>query len=74
MKKILLTIFLVPVLAVPAFAGSSNAGDKPMVVAEAVEIGGVGVGVGGHHRYRHNNAPVVVIGRGHHHHHDGDRR
>jgi len=30
----------------PAFAGSLNAGDKPMVVAEGVEIGVGGVALG----------------------------
>ena len=39
MKNITLALFLVPFLAMPAFAGSLNAGDKPMVVADNVEVG-----------------------------------
>ena len=49
MKNALLALFVVPLLTVPAFAGSSTAGDKPIIVAEdvGVEVGNVGVGVGG---------------------------
>ena len=71
MKNALLALFVVPLLTMPAFAGSSNAGDKPMVVAENVEIGvgPVGVDVGDQHRHRDH-----VIVRAHHHHHDHDDR
>jgi hypothetical protein len=64
MKNALLALFVVPLLTMPAFAGSLAVGDKPMVVAENVEVGvgGVGVGVGERHRHRE-----------HRHHHD-DRR
>ena len=49
MKNTLLALFVVPLLTVPAFAGSLSAGDKPMIVAEdvGVEVGNVvGFGVG----------------------------
>jgi hypothetical protein len=62
----MLAIFVVPFLVMPAFAGSSNAGDKPMVVADNVEIGVGGVGVGDRHRH-HDEVRV------HHHHHHDDR-
>lgn len=54
MKNALLAFFVVPLLTVPAFAGSLNAGDKPMIVAEdvGVEFGNIGVGV--RHRHRDN--------------------
>ena len=73
MKNAMLALFLVSVLTMPAIAGSLNVGDKPMVVAEAVEvgIGDVGVGVGVRHRHQHHGAPVVVD-PGHHHDHDHD--
>ena len=79
MKNALFVLCLVPFLAMPAFAGSSNAGAKPMVVAEGVEVGvgGVGVDVGDQHRHRHHGAPSVVLDREHHHHHsdrDSDHR
>ena len=58
MKNALLALFVVPLLTAPAFAGSLSAGDKPMVVAENVEVGvgpvGVDVGVG--HRHRDHGA------------------
>ena len=43
MKNALLAFFVVPLLTVPAFAGSLSAGDKPMIVAEdvGVEVGNV---------------------------------
>jgi len=50
MKNAVFALFLVPLLTMPAFAGSLNVGDKPMVVAEVA--GGVGVGVGERHRHR----------------------
>jgi hypothetical protein len=52
MKNALLALFVVPLLTVPAFAGSSSAGDKPIIVAEdvGVEVGNVGVGVGEYER------------------------
>ena len=73
MKNVVLALFLVPVLAMPAFAASLNAGDKPMVVAEgvSVDVGGVGVGVGD--RHRHRDHPVVLDREHHHHHSDRDR-
>jgi hypothetical protein len=63
MKNVMFAIFVVPFLVMPAFAGSSNAGDKPMTVADNVEIGVGGVG----HRHRDE----VRI---HHRHHHDDRR
>ena len=62
MKNALLAVFVVPLLTMPAFAGSLSAGDKPMIVAAdvGVEVGPVGVGVGERHR--------------HHRHHRDDRR
>ena len=58
MKNALLALSVVPFLTVPAFAGSLSAGDKPMVVAENVEVGvgPVGVGVGVEHRHRDHGA------------------
>ena len=74
MKNVLLALFVVPLLTMPAFAGSLNAGDKPTVVAENVEVGvgpvGVGVGVG--HRHR-DHGDLYMSTRGHRRHHD-DRR
>jgi hypothetical protein len=74
MKNALLALFLVPVLTMPALAGSLNTGDKPMVVAEGadVRIGGVGVGVGERNRHR-DHGSLYMSTRGHRHHHD-DRR
>jgi hypothetical protein len=71
MKNALLASFLVPLLTMPAFAASSAASDKPMVVAEdvGVNVGGVGVGVGVGDRHRHRDH-AVVLNREHHHHHD----
>jgi hypothetical protein len=43
MKNILLALFVVPLLTMPAFAGASSAGDKPMIVAENIEVGVGGV-------------------------------
>ena len=59
--------FIVPLLTMPAFAGSSNVGDKRIVVAEGAEvgIGGAGVGVGERHRYR-NRTGLYMSERGHH--------
>ena len=67
MKNAVFALFLVPFLTMPAFAGSSNVGDKPIVVAENAEvrIGGVGVGVGERHRYR-DHAGLYMSERGHH--------
>jgi len=75
MKNAVFALFLVPLLTMPAFAGSLNAGDKPVVVAEGadVRIGGVGVGVGERHRHR-DHAGLYMTDRGHHHHHDRDHR
>ena len=71
MKNAVFALFLVPFLTMPAFAGSLNVGDKPMVVAETA--GGVGVGVGERHRHR-DRAGLYMTDRGHHHHHDRDHR
>ena len=75
MKTAVFALFLVPLLTMPAFAGSLNVGDKPMVVAEGadVRIGGVRVGVGERHRHRdHPGAGLYMSDRGYHHHHDRD--
>jgi len=74
MKNAVFALFLVPLLTMPAFAGSLNVGDKPMVVAEGA--GGVGVGVCERHRHR-DHAGLYMTDRGHHHHHhhhDRDHR
>jgi hypothetical protein len=54
MKNALLAFFVVPLLAVPAFAGCLSASDKPVIVAEDVgaEVGNIGIGVGVRHRHR----------------------
>jgi hypothetical protein len=70
MKNALLALFVVPLLTVPAFAGSSGAGDKPTVVADAVVVG-VGP-VGDRHRHRDHHA-LYMSTRGHRDHRD-DRR
>ena len=75
MQSAMLALFLVSLLTMPAFAGSLNVGDKPMVVAEGadVRIGGVGVVVGERHRHRdHPGAGLYMTDRGYHHHHDRD--
>ena len=66
MKNAVFALFLVPLLTMPAFAGSSNVGDKPIVVAEGAEVrmGGVGVGVGEQHRYR-NHTGLYMSEPGH---------
>jgi hypothetical protein len=78
MKTGVCALFLVPLLTTPVFAGSLNAGDKPMVVAEGadVRIGGVRVGVGERHRHRdHPGAGLYMSDRGHHNHdRDDDHR
>lgn len=75
MKNSVFALLLVPLLTMPAFAGSLSVGDKPMVVAEGadVRIGGVGVGVGERHRHR-DHAGLYMSDREHHHHHDRDHR
>jgi hypothetical protein len=67
MKTAVFALFLVPLLTMPAFAGSLNVGDKPIVIAENinVRVGGVGVGVGERHRYR-DHAGLYMSARGHH--------
>ena len=77
-KNAVFALFLVPLLTMPAFAGSLNAGDKPTVVAENVEVGvgPVGVGVGERPRHRDHGA-LYMSTRGHRDHHDvrrDDRR
>jgi hypothetical protein len=69
MKNALLALFVVPLLTMPAFAGSLTVGDKPMVVAENVEVGVVGVG----ERHRHRDHGDLYLSTRHRHHHD-DRR
>jgi len=66
MKNAVFALFLVPLLTMPAFAGSLNVGDKPIVVAENVNvrIGGVGVGGGERHRYR-DHGGLYMSARGH---------
>ena len=71
MRNALLALFAVPFLTMPAFAGSSNAGDKPTIVAENVEVGVGPVGVDVGDRHRHRDHAVVRV---HHHHHDHDDR
>ena len=68
MKNALLALFVVPLLTMPAFAGSLSAGDKPMIVAAGVgvEVGSVGVGVR-HHRRDHGD---LYLSTRHRHHHD----
>jgi hypothetical protein len=72
MKKALLAFFVVPLLTVPAFAGSLSAGDKPMIVAEdvGVEVGNIGVGV--RHRHR-DHGDLYMFTRQRHHRGDYDR-
>jgi hypothetical protein len=73
MKNALLAVFVVPLLTMPALAGTLSTGDKPMIVAEevGVEVGNVGVGVG--ERHRHRDHGDVYMSTRHRHHHD-DRR
>ena len=68
MKNAVFALFLVPFLTMPAFAGSLNVADKPLVVAEGadVRIGGVGVVVGERHRHR-DDAGLYMSERGRHH-------
>jgi hypothetical protein len=75
MKNAVFSLFLIPLLAMPAFAGSLNIGDKPMVVAEGAEVrlSGVRVGFGERHRPRdHSGAGLYMTDRGYHRHHDRD--
>jgi hypothetical protein len=67
MQNAMLALILVSLLATPAFAGSLNAGDKPIVVAENVNVrvGGIGVGVGERHRHR-DHSGLYMSARGHH--------
>jgi hypothetical protein len=66
MQNAMLALFLVSLLATPTFAGSLNVGDKPIVVAENVNVrvGGVGAGVGERHRYR-NHTGLYMSEPGH---------
>jgi hypothetical protein len=79
-KNAMLVLFVVPFLTMPAFAGSSNVGDKLMVVTEDVHIGVGGVRIEGDERNRYRDHAVVVdpdravvIDREHHHDRDHDR-
>jgi hypothetical protein len=79
MKNAVLALSVVPFLTMPAFAGSLSAADKPMVVAENVEVGvgpvGVGVGVGVEHRHRdHGDLYMSTRHRDHHGDRHDDRR
>jgi hypothetical protein len=67
MKNAVFGLFLVPLLPMPAFAGTLNVGDKPIVVAEDVDvrIGGVGVAVGEQHRHR-DTTGLYMSDRDHH--------
>ena len=67
MKNALLALFVVPLLTMPAFAGSLSAGDKPMIVAEdvGVEVGNVGVG----ERHQHRDHGDIYLTTLHRHHH-----
>ena len=71
MKNALLAFFVVPLLTVPAFAGTLSASDKTIIVAEdvGVEVGNVvGVAVGERHRHR-DHGDLYMYTR-HRHHHD----
>jgi hypothetical protein len=74
MKNFAFAFFLVPLLTMPAFAGSLTGSDKPTVVAEGadVRVGGVGVGVGNRNRHR-DHGGLYLSTRGHQH-HDRDHR
>jgi hypothetical protein len=75
MKHVLIALFIVPLLTVPAFAGSLSAGDKPMIVAEdvGVEVGNVGVEVGNvGERHRHRDLYMSTRHRDHHNDHHND--
>ena len=69
MKNALLAFFVVPLLTMPAFAGSLSAGDKPMIVAEGVgvEVGNVGIGVGARHHHRDHSDFYMSMRHRHHH-------
>jgi hypothetical protein len=77
MKNALLAFCVVPLLTVPAFAGSLSAGDKPMIVAEdiGVEVGNIGVGIGVRDRHRdrgdlYRDHGDLYMSTRHRHHHD----
>lgn len=84
MNKIIFALFAVPFLTMPVFAGSSVAVDKPIVVAQGVDVrvGETGVRVGERSRHRdrdlrrhHRDRAPIVVKRGHRHHdRDRDRR
>jgi hypothetical protein len=73
MKRIALSLFAVAFLTAPALAGSPVVTDKPMVLAQGVDVhvGGVG-GDRDRHRdlHRHHRDGPVVIRK--HHEHDRD--
>ena len=74
MKSIAVALFAAAVLSVPALADSSVVTDKPMVVAQGVDVGVGGVRVGDRDRDR----DVEYRGRdrerdARRHHRDGDR-
>ena len=80
MKRIALSFFAVALLTTPALAGSLVATDKPMVVAQGVDVGvgGIRVGVGDRdrdrdrdsRRHRDGDRDVIVIKKKHR---EGDR-
>jgi hypothetical protein len=76
MKNALLALFVVPLLTMPAFAGSLSASEKLMIVAENVGVEVGNVGVGERHRHR-DHRDLYMSTQGHRHHHDDrhdDRR
>jgi len=79
MKTIAVALFAVTCLTVPAVAGPSVVADKPMVVAEGVEIGVGGVRVGDRDRdrdrdvRRHHRDRDVIVVKPRHRDHDGER-
>jgi uncharacterized iron-regulated membrane protein len=80
MKKIALALLVVPFLTIPVLAGSSVVVDKPIVVAQAVDmrVGGAGVHVGERHRHRdrdlrrHHRDHAPVMMKREHRRHDRD--
>jgi hypothetical protein len=73
MKTIALALFAVTCLTVPAVAGPSVVADKPMVVAEGVEIGVGGVRIGDRDVRRHHRDRDLIVVKPRHRDHDGER-
>jgi uncharacterized iron-regulated membrane protein len=84
MNKIALALLAVPFLTMPVFAGSPAAVDKPIVVAQGVDVrvGDRGVRVGERDRHRdrdmrrhhRDHAPVMMKREHRHRDRDHDRR